>query len=74
MPLDKWYKDELKDLAEELFSPANVKRRGYFNYYYLKKTWENYENSKLLYGKQLFTLLNFELWQRMFIDNDEILN
>jgi asparagine synthase (glutamine-hydrolysing) len=70
MPLDKWYKDELKWLAEELFTPAKVKERGYFNYYYIKKIWENYNTSKLLYGKQLFTLLNFELWHRMFIDGD----
>jgi len=36
MPLDKWYKEELKDLAERLFTPALVKERGYFHYYYLK--------------------------------------
>jgi len=72
MPLDKWYKDELKGLAEELFTHSQVKERGYFNYYYLKKIWDNYNQSKLIYGKQLFTLINFELWQRMFIDADKI--
>ncbi|MEW5896439.1 MAG: asparagine synthase (glutamine-hydrolyzing) [Nanoarchaeota archaeon] len=72
MPLDNWLKEELKPLAEELFTPANVKERGYFNYGYLKKTWEDYEKSKLIYGKQLFTLINFELWQRMFIDCEKI--
>ena len=72
MPLDKWYKEELKDLAEELFTPASVKRRGYFHYYYLKRIWENYNKSKLIYGKQLFTLINFELWHRMFIDQENI--
>ncbi|MBI2112749.1 hypothetical protein HYT52_04400 [Candidatus Woesearchaeota archaeon] len=68
MPLDKWYKEELFGLAEQLFTPNTVKERGLFNYNYLKKIWENYEKSKLIYGKQLFTLINFELWQRMFID------
>ncbi len=72
MPLDKWYKEELKGLAEELFTPAQVKQRGYFNYYSLKKIWERYEKSPLLYGKQLFTIINFELWQRMFIDQKTI--
>ena len=72
MPLDKWVKDELQGLAEQLFTPANVKQRGYFNYYHLKKIWENYDQSKLLYGKQLFTMINFELWQRMFIDSDKV--
>jgi len=68
MPLDKWYKEELKGMAEEMFTPSSVKERGYFNYHHLRKVWENYPQSKLLYGKQLFTLINFELWHRKFID------
>jgi asparagine synthase (glutamine-hydrolysing) len=72
MPLDKWYKEELKDLAEEILTPAKVKERGYFHYYYLKRIWEKYNQSKLIYGKQLFTLINFELWHRMFIDSEKI--
>jgi len=72
MPLDKWYKEELKDLAEQLFTPSKVRERGFFEYNHLKKIWENYNRSKLLYGKQLFTTINFELWCRMFIDSEKI--
>ncbi len=72
MPLDRWYKEELYDLAEQLFKPASVRERGWFDYYHLRKIWDDYEKSKLIYGKQLFTVLNFELWQRMFIDPDKI--
>ena len=72
MPLDKWFKEELKDLAERLFAHGEVKKRGYFNYYYLKRIWEKYDKSKLIYGKQLFTMINFELWHRMFIDEEKI--
>ena len=72
MPLDKWYNEELKGLAEQLFTPASVKERGYFNYEQLKYIWEKYPQSKLLYGKQLFTIINLELWQRMFIDAEKI--
>ena len=72
MPLDQWYKDELRSLAEQLFTPATVRQRGYFNYGYMKNIWEKYNSSKLVYGKQLFTLINFELWHRMFIDSEKI--
>lgn len=72
VPLDKWYKEELKDLAEQIFTPSAVKERGYFNYDYLKNIWEKYDQSKLIYGKQLFTIINLELWQRMFIDSEKI--
>jgi len=72
MPLDKWYKEELEDVMEQMFTERNVRERGYFNYDAIKKMMENYDKSKLLYGKQLFTLLNFELWHRMFIDAEQI--
>jgi asparagine synthase (glutamine-hydrolysing) len=72
MPLDRWYENELKSLLDELFSSDVVRRRGYFRYYYLKKIWKNYEKSKLIYGKQLFTLINFELWHRIFLDPEKI--
>ncbi len=71
-PLDKWFDEELKDMCEIFLSPGAVKSRGYFKYVYMKRIWENYHKSKLLYGKQLFTLLNFEMWHRMYIDSDEV--
>ena len=70
MPLDSWYKEELKDLAEQLFTKQSVRQRGFFKYDALTKIWDNYNQSKLLYGKQLFTMINFELWNRMFIDEE----
>ncbi len=72
MPLDRWYKEELKDLTEQLFTLSSVKKRGYFNYHHIQKIWQNYNSSKLLYGKQLFTFINFELWHRMFIDAEDL--
>jgi len=71
-PLDRWYKDELKSLAEQLFTPASVRERGIYNYDYLKNIWEKYPKSPLLYGKQLFTVINLELWQRQFWDQDKL--
>ena len=59
-------------MTEIFLSPSSVKSRGYFKYVYLKRIWDNYEKSKLLYGKQLFTALQFEMWHRMFIDPEEI--
>ncbi|MDO8656795.1 MAG: asparagine synthase-related protein, partial [Nanoarchaeota archaeon] len=71
-PLDKWYKEELKGLAEQLFTSAAVRERGIYNYDYLKDIWEKYPRSPLLYGKQLFTVINLELWQRQFLDQDKL--
>ncbi len=71
-PLDRWYKEELKGLAEQLFSSSSVRERGIYNYDYLKNIWEKYPKSPLLYGKQLFTVINLELWQRQFLDQEKL--
>lgn len=68
MPLDHWFKTELKDLAKDLFSKEKVAKRGIFDYYHLKKIYTNFNQSKLIYGKQLFTLINFEMWLKENID------
>ncbi len=71
-PLDKWYKEELKGLAEQLFTASSVRERGIYNYDYLKNIWEKYPKSPLLYGKQMFTVINLELWQRQFLDQEKL--
>ncbi len=71
-PLDKWYKEELKGLAEQLFTSSSVRKRGIYNYDHLKNIWEKYPKSPLLYGKQLFTAINLELWQRQFLDQEKL--
>ncbi len=71
-PLDRWYKEELKGLAEQLFTPSSVRQRGLYDYDYLKEIWGKYPRSPLVYGKQLFTVINLELWQRQFLDQDKL--
>lgn len=71
-PLDRWYKEELKGLAQQLFTPSSVRERGIYNYDYLKNIWEKYPKSPLLYGKQLFTVINLELWQRQSLDQEKL--
>ncbi len=71
-PLDQWYKEELKDLAQQLFTPSSVQERGIYNYDYLQNIWEKYPHSPLLYGKQLFTVINLELWQQQFLCQEKL--
>jgi asparagine synthase (glutamine-hydrolysing) len=68
VPLSKWFREDFSVLLNE-FLPENViKKRGYFNYNFVKSL-SNYhlagrkDNSKLLW-----TLICFEIWHRRFID------
>ena len=72
MPLDEWFSKELKsyffDLLEE---PINSKL---FNKRYIKKIFDNYGSSKLYYGRQLWSLGMFNLWHKIFIEQDKNFN
>jgi len=72
VPIDTWLEKGLKDIVINLFEEDEVKRLGFFDYNYLKKIFENFENSKFYYSRQIWNLLNFELWRRTFIERDKI--
>ncbi len=72
VPIDHWLKNELKPLSEEMLSRTYLEQQGYFNPYYVEKMVRNYRNSPLFYSRQLWTILNFQLWHKMFIEKEKI--
>lgn len=70
VPVDMWLMKELKPVVEELVSAENIKRQGYFNYDYIKKLFKNYDKSKLFYGRQLWNILTFQLWHKIYIEGE----
>jgi asparagine synthase (glutamine-hydrolysing) len=74
VPVHRWLVEELKDISMELLSKDSVRRRGLFNYNYIQKIFKNYNKSKMYYSRQLWTLLNFEIWARIYLDNEDIKN
>ncbi len=72
VPVDLWLREELAPLSEQLLSPREIRRQGYFNQDYILKVQRNYANSPLYYGRQLWTLLNFQLWHKTFIEKEKI--
>lgn len=69
VPIDLWIKEELKPMVEEFLSEKNIKKHGYFNYSYIEKMLNNYEKSRLYYARQLWNLLTFEIWHKIYIEN-----
>ncbi len=69
VPIDRWIKDELKPMVEQFLSRKNIERHGYFNHYYIEKLLQNYEKSRLYSARQLWNLLTFEIWHRIYIES-----
>ena len=74
VPIHIWFDGELMDVAKGLLSEKTIKEQGLFNYKYIERVFDNYKQSKLYYARQLWCLINFQLWYRTFIEETDIKN
>lgn len=70
VPIDTWFERDLGGIAKQIFSEESHKR--IFNNKYIQKITHNYHKSKLYYSRQLWSLLTFVLWHKIFIESDKI--
>jgi len=70
IPLNEWFRGELKNyLRDVVLSPAALKR-GYFNPDNLRSFIDDHIEGRANHGYRLWALLMLELWHRVFIDGD----
>lgn len=67
-PLEYYQGRQLNQLIVNTLSKKQIKKRGFFNYSFVKKIIKNFPHSPLLLGKQLTSLIIFELWCQDNID------
>ena len=67
-PISVWFKKDLKDYFSQILFDSKTKSRGYFNFNYIDKIWNRHQSKDIDNSLQLWALVNFELWQRTFID------
>jgi asparagine synthase (glutamine-hydrolysing) len=72
VPLNKWYEEKLKGLAPNIFENSDIFREKYFKQKAMTNITENYEKSKFYYGRQIWTLLTFAIWHKIYIENDNM--
>lgn len=73
VPIDTWIKNELKPMFENIFSKENMAGHPHFRQEYIQKLLEQYNNSPLFYGRQLWSVFAFEVWRKTFIQNEKIM-
>ncbi len=72
VPIDHWLKNELQPLADDLLSPKEIGHHRHFNAQHVQKLIANYPQSPLYHGRQIWTLLNFQLWHKIFIEQEKV--
>jgi len=72
VPIENWLNNELKGVVDDLLNTSKLFKEKILNPYYVKKIRDNYGKGKLFYARQLWTLINFELWHKMFIQREKV--
>ncbi len=68
VPINVWFQRELKPLLESMLFSERSLDRGYFEQGYLNKLVKEHTEGRVDHRRELWTLLNLELWLRTFID------
>jgi asparagine synthase (glutamine-hydrolysing) len=67
-PLRSWIRRDLKEMVDELLTPANLKKRGLYNADYVAKIIKQDREGKEDHSILIWQLLTSEIWFRTFID------
>jgi asparagine synthase (glutamine-hydrolysing) len=69
VPLDHWFRRELRDMAYDLLTGPRARARGYFRPETVERLLGEHVQGGRSWHYQLWNLLMLELWHRMFIDD-----
>ena len=69
VPLDHWFRHELKDFARQILLDPVAQRRGYFRPAEVLRLLDDHAAGRFDHSYRLWSLLFFELWQQRWIDS-----
>jgi asparagine synthase (glutamine-hydrolysing) len=72
VPLDAWFRKELKDYSYGILMSDKSINRGYFKKDAIKKMLDGHIAGKVNNGARIWSLLFLELWHKMFIDKENM--
>ena len=68
MPLDHWFRNELKSLLNETLLDTHSLNRGYFDPGKVRQLVHEHQSGQWDHSYRLWALLCLELWLEMFLD------
>ena len=68
VPIDRWFRTDLRELAADTLLSQRARARGYFKPDAVRRLIEEHVAGRAQWHHQLWNLLMLELWHQMFID------
>ncbi len=64
VPMARWLREDLREMAHDLLSDGAVRKRGYVNPAYVQWLFKEHESRRRNLSDQLYALMVLELWHR----------
>ena len=74
VPLDQWFRQDLREMAYDLLLSPQAVQRGYFHKHVVETMLDEHVSGVNNWHYRLWNLLMLELWHRTYIDGDRELN
>ncbi len=71
-PIDSWFQGELRGYVSNLLLSKDAAVAKYFNQETIRQMIAAHANRREDYQRQLFSLLSFEIWHRIFIEGKQM--
>ena len=69
IPLDRWLREDLRGYAEEILFDSRTTGRDLFDQAVVRQLVHEHVAGNISRGREIWTLMTIELWQRHYIDN-----
>jgi len=74
VPIDHWFRNELRGLLDRVLLSERCLSRGYFRPEAIRQLVDQHAQKQRDHAYRLWSLLIFEVWQRIYVDADPPLN
>ena len=74
VPIHLWLQNELRPTVDLLLSRENIERSGYLNSEFILFAYQNYKKGALFYARQIWNVLIFLIWYKLYIEGDTFLS
>jgi len=68
VPVSDWMSGELRPIVDELLAPSRIRAMGFWNSDYIEQL-RRRDHGVEFYRRQLWTIVTFEMWYRVFFEN-----
>jgi asparagine synthase (glutamine-hydrolysing) len=72
VPVGSWFRGAYAPVVEEYVLGSRAMSRGIFNPDFVRKLVEQHRRGEANHSERLWSLVNFEMWQRQFIDGENM--